>query len=102
MDKDKVMKALECCADKTRYRCGECPLYSECELNEMASYALDVIKSYERKNAKLQMMLKNARYIGAKKFVMKFCERLFPDKCDYISIRILIDKILNEMKVIEK
>ena len=101
-DKDKVMKALECCADRTRYRCGECPLYSECEMTEMASYALNVIKSYERKNDKLQKMLKNARYVGAEKFVMKLFERLLPDKCDYISIRILIRKILDEMKATEK
>lgn len=60
IDKEKVLKGLECCADRTGKLCKTCPydfIHNENCMGDMARDALELIKEQEEKIKGLSTLL---------------------------------------------
>lgn len=58
---EEIIKALKCCSEHKAIRCRECPLYSECDKDEIELYALDLINRLQAKNEGLEVSLQAMR-----------------------------------------
>ena len=110
MEKEQIVKVLECCAEGNGITdCRKCPFQEDCDASELARLALSLIREQEKRIEELT--LENAGlYAGAKvaaKFVradtvrkmQKMLKKTFSALCkgEMIDLFHIIDQIAKQL-----